>query len=86
MDPELEEQIDHLVNKSLCDLKNRICKTVAKHQAKINKEHAREIKALVKGVPVKVSKESGGRKRQTRKNEKKSKSRGDESESDYYSE
>jgi 23S rRNA pseudoU1915 N3-methylase RlmH len=37
MDKELEENIDDLIKKATKDLKNRICRVVLKHQAKVIK-------------------------------------------------
>lgn len=44
MDPELEEQIDEIVQKAMRDLKTKILKVVVKNQTKLAKEHAKELK------------------------------------------
>ena len=45
MDRELEEQIDELIHKATKDLKTRIVRIVVRHQTKLLKEQARELKA-----------------------------------------
>lgn len=45
MDRELEEQIDELIQKSTKDLKTRICRVVIRHQNKLLKDQARELKS-----------------------------------------
>jgi hypothetical protein len=45
MDRELEEQIDEIVSKSIKDLKTKIYRIVIKHQTKVNKDKARELKS-----------------------------------------
>jgi hypothetical protein len=44
MDTELEKQIDELICKSNKDLKTRIMRLVTRHQNKLLKEQARELK------------------------------------------
>jgi hypothetical protein len=66
MDNDLEEQIDTLIKKATKDLKTRLLRVVGKHQTKLLKEQARDLKnvstlpkrgrkATVKPVPVKNS-------------------------------
>jgi hypothetical protein len=45
MDRELEEQIDDLIHKATKDLKTRIVRIVVRHQNKLLKDQARELKA-----------------------------------------
>ena len=45
MDRELEEQIDELIQKATKDLKTRICRVVIRHQNKLLKDQARELKS-----------------------------------------
>lgn len=45
MDRELEEQIDDLIHKSTKDLKSRICRLVSKHETKLLKQQARDLKS-----------------------------------------
>lgn len=47
MDRELEQQIDELINKVTKDLKTKILRTVVKHQNKLLKDQARELKTGV---------------------------------------
>ena len=50
MDREIEEQIDDLIYKSTKDLKARIMRAVIKHQNKLLKEQARELKSSGSGT------------------------------------
>lgn len=45
MDRELEEQIDDLIHKATKDLKTRIGRVVSRHQSKLLKDQARELKS-----------------------------------------
>ena len=47
MDRELEQQIDELINKVTKDLKIKILRTVVRHQNKLLKDQARELKTGV---------------------------------------
>ena len=47
MDHELEQQIDELINKVTKDLKTKILRTVVRHQNKLLKDQARELKTGV---------------------------------------
>jgi hypothetical protein len=51
MDRELEEQIDELIQKATKDLKTRICRVVIRHQNKLLKDQARELKSGSGTVP-----------------------------------
>lgn len=44
MDRELEEQIEDLIQKATKDLKTRIVRVVSRHQTKLLREQARELK------------------------------------------
>lgn len=96
MDIELEEQIDELIRKTTKDLKTKVCRLINRYQSKLTKQHTRELKLALKGIPVKKEavEKPRHRERKTSRdstNSKKS-SRNDktyddsESESDYYSE
>ena len=45
MDNELDGQINDIINKSTKDLKLKITRVVNKHQTKLLKEHARQLKS-----------------------------------------
>jgi hypothetical protein len=45
MERELEEQIDDIIQKANKDLKSRIVRIVSRHQSKLLKEQARELKS-----------------------------------------
>lgn len=45
MDRDLEEQIDDLIHKSTKDLKSRICRLVSRHETKLLKQQARDLKS-----------------------------------------
>ena len=45
MDRELEQHIDELITKATKDLKTRICRVAIRHQNKLLKEQARDLKA-----------------------------------------
>tara|TARA_B110000908_G_C9895384_1_gene288615 strand:+ start:198 stop:500 length:303 start_codon:yes stop_codon:yes gene_type:complete len=68
MDRELDEQIDELIHKATKDLKTRIARVVVRHQNKLLKEQARELKSWggtggrMKTAAPSDGKSSGGRK------------------------
>lgn len=45
MDRDLEEQIDELIHKATKDLRTRIVRVVVRHQNKLLKDQARELKS-----------------------------------------
>lgn len=49
MDRELEEQIDELIHKATKDLKTRLVRVVSRHQAKLLKDQARDLKSGTTG-------------------------------------
>ena len=54
MDRDLDEQIDELINKATKDLKTKISRVVVKHQSKLLKDQARELKGGGGGTSVRV--------------------------------
>ena len=90
MDRELEEQIDELIQKSTKDLKTRICRVVIRHQNKLLKDQARELKSGSGTAPsrrgLKGVKESSASSSKTKKADKKDDKYHSDSDSDgYYS-
>ena len=90
MDHELEEQIDELIQKSTKDLKTRICRVVIRHQNKLLKDQARELKSGIGTAPsrrgLKGVKESSASSSKTKKADKKDDKYHSDSDSDgYYS-
>jgi hypothetical protein len=82
MDPEIEQQIDELIHKSTKDLKNRIVRLVVRHQNKLLKDQARELKS---GQVSTVSKRPSA-KQPVQTTSRKSKKKYEDSDSEYYSE
>lgn len=90
MDRELEEQIDELIQKATKDLKTRICRVVIRHQNKLLKDQARELKSGSGTAPsrrgLKGVKESSASSSKTKKAVKKDDKYHSDSDSDgYYS-
>lgn len=90
MDRELEEQIDELIQKATKDLKTRICRVVIRHQNKLLKDQARELKSGIGTAPsrrgLKGVKESSASSSNTKKAVKKDDKYHSDSDSDgYYS-
>ena len=90
MDRELEEQIDELIQKATKDLKTRICRVVIRHQNKLLKDQARELKSGIGTAPsrrgLKGVKESSASSSKTKKADKKDDKYHSDSDSDgYYS-
>ena len=90
MDRELEEQIDDIIHKATKDLKTRIARIVVRHQTKLLKEQARELKSGASTNTRKTNTSSdNGRKQQSKvssRNNSKKDSKYSDSDSDgYYS-
>ena len=93
MDHELEEQINELITKANKDLKTRIVRIVVRHQNKLLKDQARELKAGSSAPNRKTVdvQQTSGRKSNQKVSSKKSSSKKDskyhsDSDSDgYYS-
>ena len=56
MDRELEQQIDEIINKATKDLKSRIARIVIRHQNKLLKDQARELKSGVSSLSTRKGK------------------------------
>jgi hypothetical protein len=85
MEHELEEQINDLIHKATKDLKTRILRVVVRHQNKLLKEQAKELKSSTQGVrkqPIDNGRKTT--KTDVRKSKKETKYHSD-SESDGYS-
>jgi len=84
MNNELEEQIDELFNKTMKDLKSKICRLVIKNQTKLLKEQAKDIKtglttrkSVISTLGTKqTSREQSHKKSHNRKNDSDSDSNG----------
>jgi hypothetical protein len=89
MDRELEEQIDELIQKATKDLKTRICRVVIRHQNKLLKDQARELKSGIGTAPsrrgLKGVKESSASSSNTKKAVKKDDKYSDSDSDGYYS-
>ena len=92
MDRELEQQIDEIINKSSKDLKSRISRIVVRHQTKLLKDQARELKSGVSALSTRKGKSesSSSNKNTTSKVDKSTKKddkyRNDSDTDGYYSE
>ena len=88
MDRELDQQIDDIISKTTKDLKTKIERVIVRHQNKLIKDHARELKSVGNSVHKidrgKSTKQSASSKQST--SSKQSKKYYTDSESDYYSE
>ena len=89
MDRELEEQIDELIQKATKELKTRICRVVIRHQNKLLKDQARELKSGIGTAPsrrgLKGVKESSASSSNTKKAVKKDDKYSDSDSDGYYS-
>ena len=89
MDSELEEQIDELIQKATKELKTRICRVVIRHQNKLLKDQARELKSGIGTAPsrrgLKGVKESSASSSNTKKAVKKDDKYSDSDSDGYYS-
>lgn len=69
MDKELEDQIDEIIVKATKDLKTRIARVVIRHQTKLLKDQARDIKSG--GAPSGQSKGNTTRRQDSSSNDRK---------------